>query len=326
MSVPSCRYFLSLSVTFLFLIAGGFFNAEVFAQQKLVDVYEGTATVQVQGENYVVARKKAVNLALKNGLEEALKEAMGDEEFKASQRDLRNILRRASSYVKSYRFAEAHDDPFEKTSEVRLEMRFFSAAVRQVLAGLGVITGLASENKVVVLIKETSFTSAPVTSFWDILPISETQLVKNLMEEGIEVIGREQVREMVSETTVLNVIKGDLKSARSIGLKTGADIVIVGTAVSSLRGKRTAEDIKTVQANINVKVVSTLESSLIAAKTDFSTIKHEHALQAELEAFDNASEKLADFLIPSFHRYWEKGVEAPVKKFPESPPLSMTDM
>ena len=323
MSVPSCGYFLSLPVTFLLLIAGGFFNAEVFAQQNLGDVYEGAATVQVQGENYVVARKKAVNLALKNGLEEALKEAMG---FEASQGDLGKILRRASSYVKSYRFTEAHDDPFGKTSEVRLEMRFFSSAVRQALAGLGVVTGLVSENKLVVLIKETSFTSAPVTSFWDIFPISETQLVKNLMEEGIEVIGREQVREMVSETTVLNAIKGDLKSARSIGLKTGADIVIVGTAVSSLRGKRVAEDIKTVQANINVKVVSTLESSLIAAKTDFSTIKHEHALQAELEAFDNASEKLADFLIPSFHRYWEKGVEAPVKKFPEAPPLSMTDM
>lgn len=323
MSVPSCGYFLSLPVTFLLLIAGGFFNAEVFAQQNLGDVYEGAATVQVQGENYVVARKKAVNLALKNGLEEALKEAMG---FEASQGDLRKILRRASSYVKSYRFAEAHDDPFGKTSEVRLEMRFFSSAVRQALAGLGLVTGLVSENKLVVLIKETSFTSAPVTSFWDIFPISETQLVKNLMEEGIEVIGREQVREMVSETTVLNAIKGDLKSARSIGLKTGADIVIVGTAVSSLRGKRAVEEIKTVQANINVKVVSTLESSLIAAKTDFSTIKHEYALQAELEAFDNASEKLADFLIPSFHRYWEKGVEAPVKKVPEAPPLSMTDM
>ena len=320
------RYFLSLFVGFLLLIAGGFFNADVFAQQQLRDVYEGVATVQVQGENYVVARKKAVNLALKNGLEEALKEMMGEEDFEASQRDLRKILRRASSYVKSYRFAEAHDDQFDKTSEVRLEMRFFSSAVNQALAGLGVITGPVSENKLVVLIKETSFTSAPVTSFWDIFPISETQLVKNMMEEGIEVIGREQVREMVSESTVLNAIKGDLRSARSIGLKTGADIVIVGTALSSLRGKSAEKDIKTVQANINVKVVSTLESSLIAAKTDFSTIKHEHALQAELEAFDIASKKLTDFLIPSFHRYWEKGVEAPVKKVPEAPPLSMSDM
>ena len=62
--------------------------------------------------------------------------------------------------------------------------------MRQALAGLGVVTGLVSENKLVVLIKETSFTSAPMTSFWDIFPISETQLVKNLMEEGIDVIGR----------------------------------------------------------------------------------------------------------------------------------------
>ena len=112
----------------------------------------------------------------------------------------------------------------------------------------------------------------------------------------------------------------------SKGLTTGADIVILGTAVSSLREGKEQNDIKTVQANINVKVISTLESSLIAAKTDFSTIKHEQALQAELEAFDIASKKLAGFLIPSFQRYWEKGVEAPVKKTPEAPPLSMLDM
>lgn len=309
-----------------FFIAGGVFTAEVFAQQKMGDVYEGLATVQVQGENYVVDRKKAVSLALKDGLKEALKEMMGDEEFEASQRDLRKIIRRASRYVKSYRFLEAYDDLENKTSDVRLEMRFFSSAVSQALAGLGVIAGPVSEKKVAVLIKENSFTSAPVTSFWDIFPISETQLVKNLMEEGTEIIGREQLRDMVSEATVLKAIKGDLNSARSIGLKTGADIVIVGTAVSSLRGENEVDHIKTVQANINVKVVSTLESSLIAAKTDFSTIKHEQALQAELEAFDIASKKLADFLIPSFHRYWEKGVEAPVKKAPEAPPLSMSDM
>ena len=326
MIINLCGYFPSILMSFWFLIAGVFFNNEVFAQKKMGDVYEGLATVQVERENYVVARKKAVNLALKNGLAEALKEMMGEEEFEVSYRDLRKILRRASHYVKSYRFVDAHDDLTSRTSDVRLEIRFFSSAVNQALAGLGVINGPVSEKKVVVLIKETSFTAAPVTSFLDILPISETQLVKNLMEEGIEVIGREQMRAMVSETIILSAIKGDLNSARSIGLKTGADIVIVGTALSSLRGKKVNNDIKTVQANINVKVVSTLESSLIAAKADFSTIKHEQALQAELEAFDIASKKLADFLIPSFHRYWEKGVEAPVKKVPEAPPLSMSDM
>ncbi len=326
MNITLRKYIPPLLIGFWFCIAGGFFDVEAFAQHNMADVYEGIATVQVERENYVVARKKAVNLALKNGLEEALKDLMGEEEFEVSYRELRKILRRASHYVKSYRFVEAHDDLMSRTSDVRLEMRFFSSALSQALSGLGVISGQVNEKKVIVFIKETSFTSAPVTSFFDLLPISETQLVKNLMEEGIEVIGREQVDAIVSETTILNAIKGDLSSARSIGLKTGADIVILGTAVSSLREGKEQNDIKTVQANINVKVISTLESSLIAAKTDFSTIKHEQALQAELEAFDIASKKLAGFLIPSFQRYWEKGVEAPVKKTPEAPPLSMLDM
>ena len=326
MIITLWKYFPPLLMGFWFCFSGGFFNVEAFAQQNMGDIYEGIATVQVERENYVIARKKAVNLALKNGLEEALKDLMGEEEFEVSHRDLRKILRRASHYVKSYRFTEAYDDLMSRTSDVRLEIRFFSSALSQALSGLGMITGPVNEKKVVVFIKETSFTSAPVNSFFDILPISETQLVKNLMEEGIEVIGREQLGAIVSEKTILNAIKGDLNSARSIGLKTGADIVIVGTALSSLREDKDKNDVNTVQANINVKVVSTLESSLIAAKTDFSTTKHEQVLQAELEAFDIASRKLADFLVPSFHRYWEKGVEAPVKKTPEAPPLSMLDM
>jgi hypothetical protein len=324
--MTSLRCLPTLFIGFYFFFSGGFYNAEVLAQQKVRDVYEGFATVHVVGENYVVSRKKAVNLALKNGLEEALKEMMGEEEYETSKRDLRKILRRSSRYVKSYRFLEAYDDRVNQTSEVRLEMRFFSSAINQALAGVGVIMGAANENKVVLLIKEKSFTSAPVTSFWDIIPISETQLANNLIEDGIEVMARDEVREIISETNVLSAIKGDLLSARKIGLKAGADIVIVGTAVSSLREENLKDGVITVQANINVKVVSTLESSLIAAKTEFSTIKHEQALQAELEAFDVASNKLSDFLVPSLHRYREKGVEVPVKKVPQAPPISMSDM
>jgi len=324
MKMISLRHFPALLVGFWFFIS--FYNTEVFAQQKMRDVYEGFATVQVKDDNYVAARKKAVKQALKNGLEAALEEMLGGEEFEASQRDLRKILRRSSHYVRSYHFLEAYDDLINKTSDVKLEMRFFPSAVNQALAGIGVIAGPVSENKVALLINEKSFTTAPVTSFWDIIPISETQLTSNLIEGGIEVMSRTELREIISEKTVLSAIKGNLSSARKIGLKAGADIVIVGTAVSKLRGENAKEDIKTVQANINVKMVSTLESLLITAKTEFSTIKHENALQAELEAFDSASEKLASFLAPSLHRYREKGAEAPVKKVPEAPPLSMSDM
>ncbi|HIK58090.1 MAG TPA: hypothetical protein EYF96_03255 [Nitrospinaceae bacterium] len=322
----SLRCLPALLIGFWFFIFGGCFNAEIYAQQKTRDVYVGFASVLVKGENYVLSRKKAVELALKDGLQEAIKEIIGDEEYEESQRDLRKILRRSSHFVKSYRTLEAYDDQINKISEVELEMRFFRSAVNQALEGVGVIASSSNKKKVALLINEKSFTFAPVTSFWDIIPISENQLASNLIESGIEVVGRDELRELISEKMVLKAIKGDRKSARKIGLEVGADIVVVGTAVSSLREENVKEGTKTVQTNINVKVISTLESLLIAAKTEFSTIKHEHASQAEIEAFDIASKKLSGFLASSFHRYWEKGVEVPMKKTSEIPPISMSDM
>jgi hypothetical protein len=299
----------------------------VLAQSILKDSYEGTARVAAKNENYVVARNKAVSLAMKDAMSLALKDLMSEKEFAANQIDINNIIRRASRYVKSYRYLRALDDLEGRAGEVVLEVRFFSGAVNQALAGMGVIAGPVSEHKVMVLMKESSFTSAPLSSFWDIIPISETQLVKNFLESGIEVIGRERVRDKISESVVLSAIKGNVEDARNIGLKAGADIVIVGTAVSKLRSNNEKEDTKVVQVNMSLKAVSGIDSSLIAAKSDFATATNEYELSAELEAFDISSQKLANFLLPSIHRYWEKGgIQAPVEKTPDAPPISMTDM
>jgi len=299
----------------------------VLAQPILKDSYEGTARVTAKNENYVVARKKAVSLAMKDAMSLAFKDLMGEEEFTANQRDINNIIRRASRYVKSYRFLRALDDLEGRAGEVVLEVRFFPGAVNQALAGMGIIAGPVSEHKVMVLMKESSFTSAPLSSFWDVIPISETQLAKNFLESGIEVIERERVRDTISESVVLSAIKGNVEDARNIGLKAGADIVIVGTAISKLKRNNEKEGTKVVQVNISLKAVSGIDSSLIAAKSDFATVTNEYELSAELEAFDVTSQKLADFLLPSFHLYWERGgTQAPVEKAPDAPPMSMTDM
>ena len=295
------------------------------AQPVLKDSYEGAAQVPVKNDNYVAARKKAVAFAMKNAMELVFKDLMDEEELEASTSQLIKIIRRASRYVKSYRYLQARDDIDNKVSEVVLQIRFFPGAVNQVLASMGIISGPISEHKVVVLIKESSFSSAPLSSFWDLVTISETQLAKNFLEAGVEVVDRIQIRDMISESVVLSAIKGNVEDARNIGLKAGADIVIVGTAASKLKKIR-GKNIKIVQVNISVKAVSVIDSSLIAAKSDFATVKHEYELSAELEAFDMTSQKLVDFLLPSFNRFWEKGVQPPEQKALDTLPMPMADM
>ena len=321
------RFFKRYFWIFCFLIIAQLEGRFVLAQPILKDSYEGTARVAAKNENYVVARKKAVSLAMEDAMSLAFKDLIGDEEFAANQKDINNIIRQASSYVKSYRYLRAQDDLEGRAGEVVLEVRFFPSALNQALASMGVIAGPVSEHKVVILMKESSFTSAPLSSFWDVIPISETQLAKNFLESGIEVIERERVRDAISESVVLSAIKGNVEDARNIGLKAGADIVIVGRAVSKLKRNNEKEGTKVVQVNISLKAVSGIDSSLIAAKSDFATVTNEYELSAELEAFDVTSQKLADFLLPSFHRYWERGGnQAPVEKELDAPPMSMTDM
>ncbi len=239
------------------------------AQPILKDSYEGIGQVPAKNENYSEARRKAVVYAMKNAMEQVFKDLMDEEKFAANQEELKKIIQRASRYVKSYRYLQSLDDIENKTSEVVLQVRFFSGAVNQALAGLGIIARPISEHKVVVLIKESSFTSAPLSSFWDIVPISETQLAKNFLESGVEVIGRGQIRDAIPEAVVLGAIKGNTEDIRNIGLKAGADIVIVGTAISKLE-KNKQTGIKMVQVNISVKAVSIVYSALIAAKSDFT--------------------------------------------------------
>ena len=317
------RYFWIIGFLLIAQLEGRF----VLAQPILKDSYEGTARVAAKNENYVVARKKAVSLAMEDAMSLAFKDLMGEEEFAANQIDINDIIKRASRYVKSYRYLRALDDLEGRAGEVVLEVRFFPGAVNQALAGMGVIAGPVSEHKVIVLMKESSFTSAPLSSFWDVIPISETQLAKYFLESGVEVIDRERVRDIISESVVLSAIKGNVEDARNIGLKAGADIVIVGTAISKLKTNNEKEGTKVVQVNISLKAVSGIDSSLIAAKSDFTTVTNEYELSAELEAFDVTSQKLADFLLPSFHRYWKRGgAQAPVEKGSDDPPMSMTDM
>ena len=54
-------------------------NQFSFAKPILKDSYEGVASIPVENENYVSARKKAVAFAMKNAMESAFKDLMGEE-------------------------------------------------------------------------------------------------------------------------------------------------------------------------------------------------------------------------------------------------------
>ncbi len=299
-------------------------EAQIYVQQT----HDVTAQAVAKKGNFVKARKRAVARAMKMAVENALVDLMGEKEFKANRRFLREILGNPQRFVQKYRFIESYDDPEAMISEVRLKVTLFSDAITKSLTNLGVIAGPVGLKTVLILIKETSLTDRGRVLFWDAVPISETALSQEFVGAGIEMVGRDPVRHIIPEEEVMKAIKGDLAAAVNIGLKAGADIVIVGNAASILVEKDVTDGEKTIQVSISVKAFSATRSALVAAKSDFATAKNKEPLLGELAAFGAASKKLSEFLLPSLHRHWEGGTEADKKVPPkkEAPPMPMTDL
>ncbi len=306
---------------------------EIHAQGRIQLTYQVDAEVPVFGNDFVKARDLAVSLAFKSALEKSLRNFLGDEKYEANRKNFSKTLKRADRYVQSYRFIEAVDDPIAKTSAVALQVTLFPNALGKSLSGTGMSVGSASSKKVIILISEKSLTSGEALSFWETVPISEAALVQNFTESAVSLVPRDLVKDSVSEENVLNAVNGDVNDAVQIGLNAGADIVILGNALSRQVENHAGSGESIIQITISVRVISALSSTVIAAKSEFATASNADLLAGELEAFGDASRKLSEFLLRSLNRYWEAPAGSrndsntpPAPSSHVSPPSSMEDL
>lgn len=296
--IPSRAVILFIAIIFLF------WDQPAESQIAPALSYEAEAEAPTVNENYRESRKSATNRAMRRSVQEALQDLLGDQVYTANQKALAQILSRSHRYVKSYNYLESQDDVDNKVSRVKIEVSLYIDALRRRLARLGVLSAKSGKRSVVILIVEKSFTSREDSSLWDYTPIAEVALGQKFIEGGIHAINRGSIVDLISEETISRAAKGDVSAAVDIGLQAGAEIVVVGNAVSSIIGGPSSSTLKNIQANLSLKVVSTNRASVIAAKSDFASIKTTQELKGELQAFELASEKLSGFLVDAVRRFW----------------------
>jgi hypothetical protein len=295
--LPSKAIILFIAIIFLF------WDQPVESQIAPALSYEAEAEASTVNENYRESRKSATNRAMRRSVQEALQDLLGDDAYATNQGALNQILSRSHRYVKSYNYLESQDDVENKVSKVKIEVSLYIDALRRRLARLGVLSAKSGKRSVVILIVEKSFTSREDSSLWDYTPIAEVALGQKFIEGGIHAINRGSIVDLISEETISRAAKGDVSAAVDIGLQAGAEVVVVGNAVSSVIGP-SSSTLKNIQANLSLKVVSTNRASVIAAKSDFASIKTSQELKGELQAFELASEKLSGFLVDAVKRFW----------------------
>jgi hypothetical protein len=326
-------FFVAMCVLSLFEFLAG----SAWARGEPQLIYEAEGKSSVKNNDYARGRAIAMDYAFKNALTVALRDLLGGSAYRRNRKSLKKMLERPKKYVKQYRFLEFYDSDVEQFSRVKLEVVFFPEAINRALSQLGILASLVKPNTAVVLISEKSLSAEAPPDFWDYVPISEVAILQKFLAAGVNVTTREKISEMVDESVVFEAMQGNLDAAVDIGLKAKVDIVIVGTAVTTRLGEKNAEGLTTVQANLTLRAISTTQSTVIAARSDFASVEAEEEFKGELQAFEVVGKKMAVFFLDTMKRYWkpkpqpdvtvgidEPGPESPGLLDPASPPPDST--
>ncbi len=299
-------------------------------------VFEAEGKSSVKNENYVKSRALAEDYAFQNAFVLALQDILGERTYHRKRGVLKKMLKQPKKYINRYRYLEVYDSEVEQFSRVKLEVVFFPEAINRELSRLGILSSLVKPNTALVLINERSLSAEVPPDFWDYVPISEVVMLQKFLAAGVNVTTREILSELIDESEVYEAIQGDLDAAVDIGLKAKVDIVIVGTAVTTRLGEKPPEDPDaelgekkpsgpvTVQANLTLRAVSTIQSTVIAARSDFALVEAEEEFEGELQAFEVVGKKMAGFFLETMKRFWEPKPQpeagiVPEGLVPESP-------
>ncbi len=137
------------------------------------------------------------------------------------------------------------------------------------------------------------------TTGWEVPTQAEITLMSRLQELGYPVVDPQTVRRNIVQAKGLRMLEADNRGAAAAGLQHGAQISIIGTAISKPAGSKLFEtQMQSIQATLTARVIHNDTGQIITTGSATSAIAHIDEVQGGALALEKAAHDLADLLIP----------------------------
>ena len=138
------------------------------------------------------------------------------------------------------------------------------------------------------------------TTGWESPGQVEITLAEKFRSLGFPVMDPNTVRRNVKQAIALRMLEGDNASAAAEANKIGAQIAIIGTAISKPAGaKLYGTQMQSIQATITARVVQNDDARIIASGTVTASKVHIDEVQGGVLALEEAATELAEKLAPA---------------------------
>ena len=124
---------------------------------------------------------------------------------------------------------------------------------------------------------------------------------------GFNIVDPETVKANITRDKALRILEGDDRAAAAAGLQYGAQILVIGKALSkNAGGKLLGTQMQSIQAVVTARAIRTDDGKVIASGSEQATKAHIDEVKGGVLAIQEASEKLGESLATNILDRWKK--------------------
>ena len=259
----------------------------------------------------VKAREDAISAALRNAVEQVVGTMIESDVLVENYQTVEDkIYTRTAGYVQQYDIISTNKQS-DNVLEVTVRAMVKLSDLRNDLQGIGVLISRKGKPRTMVLIDERNITTNYHQLIAD-LNTTETTIMNEMMNLGFPFVDAVQAKKNIARDMAQAAIQGDAAVAASIATRLGAEILIIGTAISKEASGAPAvvrnAGFKSCQANINLRVIRADDATIIAVASAHDRAAHIDEITGGSLALEKAAKKASKELAEKIIKVWQKDI------------------
>ncbi|MBU1054923.1 MAG: hypothetical protein KKC46_14010 [Proteobacteria bacterium] len=255
------------------------FNSNSFAEDKTIEA-EGVSTI---------SREDAIRQAQRSAVEQ------GVGIFIQSQTEVENfelkkdkIFSRTKGYIK--RFSILKESKEEDLFKIIIKATVSLDKIKDDLIAMKILLASMEHPKLMILIEE-DYKSMDNLG----MGIASTEMASLLGAKGFELVDKSQVDAIINNNQGRQALAGNTNAAKALGLKFGAQYVVVGKAVAQDAGEAyPGSGLKSIQASLQLKVIQTQTGLVLGSVVKTGVSAHISPLTGATTAIQMCAKKAVD--------------------------------
>ena len=259
----------------------------------------------------VKAREDAISAALRNAVEQVVGTMIESDVLVENYQTVEDkIYTRTAGYVQQYDIISTNKQS-DNVLEVTVRAMVKLSDLRNDLQGIGVLISRKGKPRTMVLIDERNITTNYHQLIAD-LNTTETTIMNEMMNLGFPFVDAVQAKKNIARDMAQAAIQGDAAVAASIATRLGAEILIIGTAISKEASGAPAvvrnAGFKSCQANINLRVIRADDATIIAVASAHDRAAHIDEITGGSLALEKAAKKASKELAEKIIKVWQQDI------------------